>query len=80
MRMLETQKKGKKKGPSIDETPSVVFQHTGFHPHDLILSPFGIGIMMCRLLSCMRLCNVSREPHDAIMQTKLLIIQCQVDM
>jgi len=35
-------KKGKKKkGPAIDETPSVVYEHTGFHPHDLICAPFG---------------------------------------
>ena len=31
----------KKKGPSIDESPSVVLEHTGFYPKDIIRTPFG---------------------------------------
>ena len=55
------QKKGKKKGPAIDETPSVVFQHTGFHPHDLLLSPFGTHqqkkiLINCTLGECVCIC------------------------
>ena len=33
----------KKKGPSIDESPSVVLEHTGFFPHDIIRTPFGVA-------------------------------------
>ena len=39
--VVQVYQKGKK-GPSIDETPSVVTQHTGFYPHDIIMSPFGM--------------------------------------
>jgi hypothetical protein len=43
-------KKGKKKkGPAIDETPSVVFEHTGFHPHDLVCAPFGESVTVVTL-------------------------------
>jgi hypothetical protein len=35
------QKGKKKKGPAIDVDPNTVFQHTGFRPNDLVLSPFG---------------------------------------
>ena len=40
--LLCLQKGGKKKkGPAIDTDPNTVFQHTGFMPNDLVLSPFG---------------------------------------